>query len=125
MPRNLILIALPLLMTAACSGTGAQHQPVLSATAEPGYEQDLSACRDLAKSQGLWNPETQTQAALGAAIGALAGAADGTGDSTGNVLAGALVGGVTGAGAGALDMRDTRKDILLQCLRDRGHPVAG
>ncbi len=126
MHRNFSLIALPpLMLLAACAGTGAEHQPVLSAVADPGYQQDLTACRSIAKSQKLWNPETQTQAALGMAIGALAGVADDSGDRADNALGGAIVGGVAGAGAGALEMRNTRKDVLVQCLRDRGHPVAG
>lgn len=120
------LMALPLaLITAACSGTGAQHQPVLSAEPGPAFAADLGQCRAVAKSQNLWNPETRSQALIGAGVGALAGIAD---DSVGNaegVLAGAAVGSAAGAVAGAADMRNTRRDILIECLQQRGHPVVG
>lgn len=123
--KRFALLALPLFAVTACSGTGAQHQPVLSAAAGPAYEKDLAQCRALAKSQGLWNPETRTQAALGAAIGALAGLADDSVDNAEGAIAGAVVGAAAGTAAGAADMRHTRKDVLVECLRDRGHPVAG
>lgn len=124
MKRNLFF-CLPLILTAACAGTGAQHKPVLSAVPGPGYDQDLNDCSTLAKSQGLWNPETKTNTVIGATIGALSGLGDETIDSTEAALAGAVVGAAAGATAGALEMRNTRKDILVECLRDRGHPVAG
>lgn len=120
-----VFICLPLILTAACAGTGAQHQPVLSAVPGPGYDQDLSDCSTLAKAQKAWNPETRTQAAIGATLGALAGLADNDVSNTNGAIAGAVVGGAVGAASGALDTRDTRKDTLIQCLRDRGHPVAG
>ncbi|MGV6850368.1 MAG: glycine zipper family protein [Marinibacterium sp.] len=119
------LIGLNLTLTAGCSGTGAEHQPVLSAVPDPSYQSDLAQCRSLAKSQKIWNPETGTQAAIGAAIGALAGMADETGNELENAIAGGVVGGAAGAGAGALEMRHTREDILIRCLRDKGHPVVG
>ncbi|WP_170456500.1 glycine zipper family protein [Ruegeria arenilitoris] len=120
------LTVLPLaLVTAACSGTGAQHQPVLSAEPGPAYAADLDQCRTLAKSQDLWNPETRTQALIGAGIGALAGISDDTVGNAEGAIAGAAVGSAAGAVAGAAEMRNTRRDILIECLRQRGHPVAG
>ena len=120
------LTVLPLaLVTAACSGTGAQHQPVLSAEPGPAYTADLDQCRALAKSQDLWNPETRTQALIGAGIGTLAGISDDTVGNTEGAIAGAAVGSAAGAVAGAAEMRNTRRDILIECLRQRGHPVAG
>lgn len=98
---------------------------VLSAVPGPGYDQDLSDCSTLAKAQKAWNPETRTQAAIGATLGALAGLADNDVSNTNGAIAGAVVGGAVGAASGALDTRDTRKNTLIQCLRDRGHPVAG
>ncbi len=121
-----VLTALPLaLVTAACSGTGAQHEPILSAEPGPAYSQDLDQCRALAKSQKLWNPETRSQALIGAGVGALAGLADETVGNAEGALAGAAVGSAAGAVAGAADMRNTRRDILIECLRDRGYSVAG
>ncbi|WP_170342237.1 glycine zipper family protein [Ruegeria arenilitoris] len=120
------LTVLPLaLVTAACSGTGAQHQPVLSAEPGPAYAADLDQCRALAKSQDLWSPETRTQALIGAGVGAMAGISDDTVGNTEGAIAGAAVGSAAGAVAGAAEMRNTRRDILIECLRQRGHPVAG
>jgi len=123
--KHVTFYLLPVLIVAACAGTGAQHQPVLSAAPKPGYDQDLKACGEIARTQSAWGPETRTQAAIGATIGALAGVADDTGGDLQTTLAGAAVGAATGAAAGALDTRTTRKDTLIQCLRDRGYPVAG
>ncbi|WP_170420777.1 glycine zipper family protein [Ruegeria arenilitoris] len=120
------LTVLPLaLVTAACSGTGAQHQPVLSAEPGPAYAADLDQCRALAKSQDLWNPETRSQALIGAGIGAMAGISDDTVGNAEGAIAGAAVGSAAGAAAGAAEMRNTRRDILIECLRQRGHPAAG
>nr|WP_170540736.1 glycine zipper family protein [Ruegeria arenilitoris] len=120
------LTVLPLaLVTAACSGTGAQHQPILSAEPGPAYAADLDQCRALAKSQDLWNPETRSQALIGAGVGALAGISNDTVGNAEGAIAGAAVGSAAGAVAGAAEMRNTRRDILIECLRQRGHPVAG
>lgn len=118
MQRSAVLL-IPIALLAACEGTGASYEPKFAAAPNPGYEQDLQYCRDLAKSEKVWNAETRTQALLGAAGGALVGALDG------DLAAGAIVGGAAGATSGALDTRFTRKDILLECLRLRGQPVAG
>ena len=123
--KNILLAALLPLGFAACSGTGAQHEPVLSAMAGPGYPQDLSDCRAVAKSQKLWNPETRTQALVGAAVGALAGVSDDAVSNREGAIAGAITGAGVGAAGGALEMRNTRRKVLVQCLRDRGHSVAG
>lgn len=123
--HSMISIA-AVLMTTACAGTGASHEPVLSAVPNAQYPADLAECRALAKTRGLWNAETRTQATLGAAIGSLAGAGEsGPGNGTEEVLAGAAVGAATGAAVGAAQTRHARQDILLECLKNRGHPVAG
>ena len=112
-----IFSTLPLL--AACAGTGASYEPKLAFAPKPGYEQDLQICRDLARRESIWNDETRTEALVSAGLGALVGAADS------NAGAGLLVGSATGAASGALNTRHTRKEILLECLRQRGQPVAG
>ncbi|KAJ56100.1 hypothetical protein ACMU_10100 [Actibacterium mucosum KCTC 23349] len=113
------------LAVSACSGTGASYEPALSSKAGPGYQQDLAECRALAKSQSVWNGETRTAAAVGAGVGALAGFADDDVSNEEGLVSGLIVGAATGAAAGALETRHLRKDILIGCLRDRGHPVAG
>ncbi|SDX14438.1 hypothetical protein SAMN05444358_103151 [Ruegeria halocynthiae] len=112
-------LLIPAVFLAACEGTGASYEPKLAAAPNPGYEQDLQHCRNLAKSEKVWNAETRTQALLGAAGGAVVGALEG------DLGAGAVVGGAAGAASGALETRYSRKDILLECLRQRGQPVAG
>lgn len=117
---TILTVLLPLGFVAACTGTGASYEPKLAAAPNPGYEADLAHCRKLARSEGLMNPETRTKAALGAVAGAIAGA----GDSS-DVAAGALVGAVTGTAIGTADSRFERKNILVECLKQQGQPVAG
>lgn len=114
-----ILLVTAMGIAAACSGTGASYEPVLAATPTDSYQQDLEDCRTLARNEGLMNPETRTKAVIGLATGAIAGAAD---DNAG---AGALVGAVTGTVVGASDTRFERKKILVECLKQRGQPIAG
>ncbi len=123
--KYLAIAALIPVLTAACSGTGAQHEPVLSVMPGPAYTQDLADCRALAKSQELWNPETRSQTVIGATVGALAGLGDDSVSNGNGALAGAIVGAGVGAAKGATDMRHTRRAVLVQCLRERGHSVAG
>lgn len=117
---NLLIALIPLGLMAACSGTGASYEPKLAAAPQPGYEADLAQCRALAKNEGLLNAETRTKAVIGAATGALAGAAD-----SDDLAAGLVVGALTGTAVGAADTRFERKTILVECLKQRGHPVAG
>lgn len=117
--KPLLLIA-AMAVSAACSGTGASYEPKLAAAPNATYDEDLEQCRALARSEGVLNPETRTKAALGAAAGALAGAGD-----SGDVAVGALVGAMTGTAVGAADTRFERKTILVECLKQRGQPVAG
>jgi hypothetical protein len=115
-----ILLVAAMATAAACSGTGASYEPKLAAAPNATYDEDLEQCRALARSQGMLNPETRTKAALGAAAGALAGAGD-----TNDVVGGILIGGLTGTAVGAADTRFERKTILIECLKQRGQPVAG
>lgn len=117
---NLLAVLLPFGLLAACSGTGASYEPKLAAMPNPGYEADLAECRALAKSESLMSPETRTKAVIGGVVGGLAGAGD-----TQDVLAGAVVGAASGAVIGAAETRFERKTILLECLKQRGQPVAG
>ncbi|MCV6586916.1 MAG: glycine zipper family protein [Marinibacterium sp.] len=115
----LLAVLLPLGF-AACTGTGASYEPKLAKAPKPGYDADLAQCRELARSEGLLNPETRTKAILGAGAGALAGAGDAD-----DVVAGTIVGAVAGTAVGAADTRFERKTILIECLKQRGQPVAG
>ncbi|MDP2517075.1 glycine zipper family protein [Shimia thalassica] len=116
---------IPLVALAACSGTGASHQPVLSTKSGPTYEADLSTCQSLAKSQPVMSPDTKTTLAKGATIGALVGLADDGVSSAEGLAAGAVAGLIGGGLSAEEDVRSARKAIVVQCLRDKGHPVVG
>lgn len=112
----------PLFLTTlfgACADMGADVDPVLDGAPTAQFQSDLSACRSLARSQSQLDQETMAAAVIGAGIGGLLGKADENGDA----LGGAVVGAATGAAAGASEASDTRKDIVLNCLRGRGHAV--
>ena len=71
------------------------------------------------------NSETRTDMAVGAGIGALAGLADDDVTDTEGAIAGALVGAAAGALSGSLETRDERRQMVIECLRMRGHRAVG
>ncbi|SNT20035.1 glycine zipper family protein [Tropicimonas sediminicola] len=115
---------LPLLLAAilaACADSGANYRPILDGTPTPAYEADLAACQQLARDQRAFDQETAAAAVLGAGAGALLGAADDDADAAGGAIVGALAGGT----AGAVNANDRRQEIVIECLRGRGHLVVG
>ena len=118
-----MLIA-PLALTAllgACANSGANVEPILDGSPNARYESDLAACRALARSQSQLDHETMAAAALGAGAGGVLGAIDEDGDALGGAVIGALAGAATG-GTGA---SEKRAEIVLNCLRGRGHAIVG
>lgn len=116
------LLIAPLCLTAllgACAETGADVEPILDGAPSPQFHSDVAACRSLARSQSQLDHEAMASAAIGAGIGGLMGEADSDGDA----LGGAVVGALAGASAGASKASDTRRGIVLNCLRGRGHAV--
>lgn len=113
---TLLLLTLGL---AACANTGANYTPIVDGPKNSAFYADLSACQTLATERGYFNDDTKSDAFLGAALGALIGAVDG------DVLGGAIVGGATGTAAGAYKAKDERKSVVVACMRNRGHQVAG
>ena len=114
-----MLIA-PLCLTAllaACADMGADVDPILDGAPRAQFQSDLAACRSLARSQSQLDHETMAAAAIGAGMGGVLGEIDDEGDA----LGGAVVGALAGAAAGASAASDTREDIVLNCLRGRGH----
>jgi uncharacterized protein YcfJ len=111
------LCLIPLL--GACADMGTDVDPVLDEPPSAQFQSDLKSCRTLARSQSHLDQETMAAAAIGAGIGGVLGATDDAGDALGWAMAGAL----TGAAMGASEASDTRKDIVLNCLRGRGHAV--
>jgi len=83
-------------LIAGCTGTGAEYEPVVDGSRGAQYQSDLAACQSLSETKSLMNPETKTQATLGAVVmGAAAGLDDDAGgDRLGSALGGALLGGL-------------------------------
>ncbi|SDE15122.1 glycine zipper family protein [Limimaricola pyoseonensis] len=116
-----VLIA-PICLTAvlaACADMGAGVDPILDGAPRAQFQSDLAACRSLARSQSQLDHETMAAAVIGAGIGGVLGEVDEEGDA----LGGAIIGALAGAAAGASEASDTREDIVLNCLRGRGHAV--
>ncbi|SFR01449.1 glycine zipper family protein [Poseidonocella sedimentorum] len=118
------ILLTPLALTAllgACAEMGTDVDPILDGAPNARFESDLAACRDLARNQSQLDHETMASAALGAGIGGLLGKVDEDGDA----LGGAVVGALAGAAAGVSNASDAREEIVLNCLRGRGHAVVG
>ncbi len=116
-----MLIA-PLCLTAllgACAKMGADVDPILDGPPNAQFQSDLAACRSLARNQSQLDHETMAAAVIGAGIGGVLGEVDSEGDALGGAVAGALA----GTAMGMSEAGDTRKAIVLNCLRGRGHAV--
>lgn len=121
-------LALPLLAAlslSACSGTGADYTPITDGTRNASFDNDLKACQDVARQQPWLNDQTREDALIGAGIGVMAGMADSDVSNLEGAVGGAVAGGLAGAGASTLDTRDDRKEIVISCMRGRGHSVVG
>lgn len=120
--RLLLSSTLPMAsLLAGCAGGGATYTPVLDGAPTVAFQSDLSACQSLARTQRQFDRDTLGAAVLGAGTGAVLGEADDDGDAVGGAIAGALAGGA----AGAMTARERREAIVVECLRGRGHRVAG
>lgn len=90
----------------------------------PQYSADLAQCKNLAQQRKASTKGTKE----GAVVGGLLGAIEGLGDTT-EVLAGAAVGTAVGAGTGRVDdlsnLGSERRQIVINCMRGRGHNVLG
>lgn len=107
-----------LLMTACTTlNAGSGHRPIVDGGDLANYETDLTECQAVAEQRDYVNDETKSDAAIGAAVGALAGA----GGDRGDIVGGAIVGAVVGAGSKAYDVRTERKNIVINCMRNRGY----
>jgi len=115
---SICLLTVPV---SACTHRGADYTPILDGQSTAAFQSDLSACQALARGQRQFDQETAGAAVLGAGAGALLGAADDDADAAGGAIAGALAGGV----AGAVNASERREAIIVECLRGRGHRVAG
>lgn len=111
------------LSLAGCAGSGADYVPVSDGPRDVGFASDLADCRDVAKQRSYINADTKTDTLIGALIGGLVGL---TGDQAlGGAVVGTTIGAAAGAGGGALKVRQERKHIVVECMRQRGHSVVG
>lgn len=113
--------AIVLLMLTGCANTSSQYTPIVDGQKNANFERDLAACQQLSEQRGYLNDDTKSNAIVGAALGALAGA-DG---NTGDIIGGTLVGAAVGAGGRAWDTREERKEIIISCMKQRGHKAVG
>ncbi|MBD3624826.1 MAG: glycine zipper family protein [Rhodobacteraceae bacterium] len=111
------------LMLGACADSGANYTPIVDGSKSPVFASDLGACQRLAANQRQYDDETRAAAVLGAGVGALAGLADGgnADDAIGGAIAGALIGGV----AVGVEAQEKKQNIVIACMRGRGHKVVG
>jgi outer membrane lipoprotein SlyB len=117
--------ALAGLFLAGCANTGATYDPIADGAVRAAYADDLESCQKLATMRGYANDDTKTSAVIGAGLGALAGIADDDINDTEGAIAGAVVGAVVGGGAGMLETRGQRRQVVIDCMKGRGHPVVG
>jgi hypothetical protein len=113
------------LVLAACVNSGARYEPVADGLTSVTYASDLEACQALVTERSYINGDTRNNALIGAGLGALAGVADEEVNDTEGAITGAIVGAVAGAGATMIETRSERRDIVIDCMKSRGHTVVG
>ena len=125
--RSLTLMALSVatVSLSACASGGAAYRPIVDGPQDAAYTSDLGECRQVAESRDYLNSDTRTSAAIGAGIGGLIGLADSDNADFGDFVGGAIVGALLGGGDRALETRQERKEIVLNCMAGRGHRVVG
>jgi uncharacterized protein YcfJ len=89
------------------------------------YSADLGQCRQVAESRDYLNSDTRTGALIGAGLGGLIGLADADDANVEDFIGGAIIGALFGGGERALETRQERKSIVLNCMAGRGHRVVG
>lgn len=113
-----VTAAMVLFMTACTTmNTGADYRPIVDGGDLANYEVDLGECKLVAEQRDYVNDETKSDAAIGAVIGAIAG----SGGDRGDIIGGAIAGAAVGAGGKAYDVRTERKNIVINCMRNRGY----
>jgi len=105
-----------------CGSTASSYEPIVDGPTGQRYHDDLAACSSLSEQKSYTNDDVKSEGLMGAGVGALIGALE---DGVGGAVAGAAVGGAAGAGGKAWDTREEKKQIVIQCMRGRGHNVVG
>ncbi|MGI9509963.1 MAG: glycine zipper family protein [Geminicoccaceae bacterium] len=102
----------------ACSNSAARYQPIVDGPRDARYAGDLKECQQVATERSYVNGDVRSNALVGAGVGTLLGA-----ESLGGALVGGLLGTAIVGGWTAWDARGERKDIVVNCMRNRDHPV--
>ncbi|MCP4822379.1 MAG: glycine zipper 2TM domain-containing protein [Shimia sp.] len=126
MTHNSLIISLSLALSAAVS-LGACSAPVdrplaVDGTRNAHFDDDLRACHTLATNYK--DGSGRQEAAVGAVLGGVVGATEADNDLEG-ALVGAAIGGLLGSAEASSKMQDTRRDVLVNCMQNRGHSVVG
>lgn len=115
------ILALSGLITLAACADPLDRQIQLAGAADPGFATDQTACRQVAVNYS--DERAQQGVVAGAAIGGVAAGIEE--ESLGAALVGAALGGVIGRLEAEGEIDDDRRDVMLRCLQNKGHPVLG
>ena len=105
-----------------CANSSARYQPIVDGRISADYYADVQDCQQLATQRKFTNGDVKSEAVAGAVTGVLIGAIE---EGTEGAIAGAVVGSALGAGGRAWDTRQERKEIIIECMKGRGHRVVG
>lgn len=114
--KTLTLTAL-IALTSGCTDAGARYTPLVEGTRNAHFPGDLGMCQNLARAQSLRDRQIDRLPSLNAALGSLFGTvADDA--RIGEELINNTLGTVVAAPG-------DRKQIVIACMRARGHAVIG
>ena len=103
MPLLKYSLAVALLLSAACTNTGAEYTPIVDGPTGPSFDADLAQCQQLSQQQPVVDGDTATTAATAAGV-AGASSVIFNGNSI-NLGEAAAVGALTGLASGGLRSR--------------------
>ncbi|EBA16185.1 hypothetical protein RSK20926_20705 [Roseobacter sp. SK209-2-6] len=109
---------LALLLT-ACNTVPLDAPLQVSGPLGTNFNADEAQCRSEARRVG------QGHIGQTAAIGGVGGALVGSIESSDDALAGAVIGAAIGAAAADAEVKQARRQYLVRCMQQRGHPVTG
>jgi hypothetical protein len=98
--------------------TGADYRPLVD-NAGSGYEEDLSACQQHARSEASPGDGAVAGAITGALVGVALNAVAGGGHGLGYSSLGAAAGGV----GGMTNAGNAQQQVVINCMRGRGYSV--
>lgn len=98
--------------------SGADYQPLID-KAGPNHDSDLGECQQYAKAEANPGDGAIAGAVTGALVGVALDALAGGGHASGYSGLGAAAGGVGGMGSAG----EKQKQVVINCMRGRGHSV--